>query len=111
MPTVTINNLSYDIPEHILQQCVKSKPSHRHKLDRLNAILSRSPFRSIVSPESGEYKFYDSRNWPHNHAAPEWDEVTGTTIFGFSRACYFARGIVLGYAQNLVIRTNGPDRA
>jgi len=76
-----------------------------HKLTQLNKILSRSPFRAIT--QDGEYKFYDSRSWFHTQSFPEWDEVTGTTIFGFSRACYFARGIVLGYAQNLVVRTVG----
>ena len=81
---------------------------HSKKLLKLNHLLSRSPFRAIQ--QDGEYKFYDSRSWGHNGAPPEWDEVTGTTIFGFSRACYFARGIVLGYAQNLVIRQNGGAR-
>lgn len=78
---------------------------HSKKLLKLNQLLSRSPFRTIT--QDGEWKFYDARNWPHTQSSPEWDEVTGTTIFGFSRACYFARGIVLGYAQNLVIRQNG----
>ena len=77
------------------------------KLDQLNSILSRSPFRAIH--QSGEYKFYDSRTWLH-HTPPDYDEVIGTTIFGFNKSCYFARGIVLGYAQNLVIRRMS-DRA
>lgn len=47
------------------------------KLDQLNSILSRSPFRAIH--QSGEYKFYDSRTWLH-HTPPDYDEVIGTTI-------------------------------
>ena len=75
-----------------------------NKLTVLNGILSRSPFRAIH--QSGEYKFYDSRTWNHI-TPPDYDEVIGTTIFGFNKSCYFAKGIVLGYAQNLVIRKCG----
>lgn len=72
------------------------------KLDRLNTILSRSPFRAISNPTLPvEYKFYDSRTWDHQ-CPPEWDEVTGTTIYGLPKSLAFASGIVLGYAQNTV---------